>query len=159
MRLSEQGIILLKELEGVRLFPYDDRTSKTITSWNKWATVGVGNLLTQNEWNQLKFPLTDDQVDMLMTRDLVDYEKCVDRLCLDITQAQFDALTILCFNIGCKQFTNSSVVKILKGLDSSYDTLKDAWFAWNRDEGKVSEGLVNRRKREFRLFTTELYNF
>ncbi|MCG4112058.1 hypothetical protein KBJ29_09580 [Campylobacter jejuni] len=54
-----------------------------------------------------------------------------------LAQNEFDALVILCFNIGIDNFKNSSVAKIINAEKTGYKTLKEAWIAWNKSQNKV----------------------
>ena len=74
-----------------------------------------------------------------------------------LTQNQFDALVIFVFNIGINSFKNSSVVKIINGEKTNYKGLEDAWKAWNKSQGRVMQGLNNRRNAEYKLYTQGIY--
>ncbi len=76
---------------------------------------------------------------------------------INLNQTQFDALVMLCFNIGIDGFKNSSVVKIINGEQASYKTLEDAWKAWNKSQGNVMQGLNNRRNAEYKLYSQGIY--
>ena len=71
---------------------------------------------------------------------------------------ELDALVILCFNIGISAFSKSSVVKILNGEKGNYDTLEEAWKAFNKDRGEINDGLVNRRQAEWNIWTKGIYS-
>ncbi|EJW1430094.1 lysozyme, partial [Campylobacter jejuni] len=47
--LSNDGQNLLKNIEKLRLKPYNDQNGKEITSYVKGATIGYGHLIGQNE--------------------------------------------------------------------------------------------------------------
>ncbi|EIY3538267.1 lysozyme [Campylobacter jejuni] len=70
-----------------------------------------------------------------------------------LAQNEFDALVILCFNIGIDNFKNSFVVKIINAEKTGCKTLKEAWMAWNKSQNKVMRGLINRRNAEYKLYT------
>lgn len=69
-----------------------------------------------------------------------------------LTQNQFDALVSLTYNIGATGFKGSTVVKRIKNGD--YKGAAEAITWWNKDNGKVVQGLVNRRAKEKALFLT-----
>ncbi|MGJ9295466.1 hypothetical protein ACI2FZ_10100, partial [Campylobacter jejuni] len=52
--LSNDGQNLLKNIEKLRLKPYNDQNGKEITSYVKGATIGYGHLIGQNEWDLYK---------------------------------------------------------------------------------------------------------
>jgi type VI secretion system secreted protein VgrG len=75
-----------------------------------------------------------------------------------LSQNEYDALVILAFNIGVTSFSKSSLLKLLNGqAGSNYPTLELAWKAFNKDNGKVSNGLTNRRASEWNIFSKNVY--
>ncbi|HBS61403.1 MULTISPECIES: lysozyme [Stenotrophomonas] len=160
MTLSQQGIDWLKRVEGQRLQPYDDQTGKAITAWVPGATVGYGHLIVATEWKTLGRVITLEEAEALLRQDLAPFEATV-RGCIGttLTQCQFDALTILCFNIGGGSFKASSVVRMINRpqAPTSYASLQAAWMAWTRSQGKVMQGLVNRRAAEWRMYDSGSY--
>lgn len=79
-----------------------------------------------------------------------------------ILTCKFDALTMLAFNIGLSAFSLSTLSRTLKMADVLYnDELDNAVIKqmrrWNRVNGKVSKGLVNRRKAEVALYKDYIY--
>jgi lysozyme len=71
---------------------------------------------------------------------------------VELTQNQFDALVSLTYNIGNTAFLRSTCLKKLNVGD--YNGAAEALTWWNKDNGKVIPGLVNRRKAEKELFLT-----
>ncbi|XAK45913.1 lysozyme [Campylobacter coli] len=153
-RLSNDGQNLLKNIEKLRLKPYNDQNGKEITSYVKGATIGYGHLIGQNEWDLYKNGITLQEADKLFKSDLLPFENAVkNSINSSLAQNEFDALVILCFNIGIDNFKNSSVAKIINGEKTGYKTLKEAWMAWNKSQNKVMQGLINRRNAEYKLYT------
>jgi GH24 family phage-related lysozyme (muramidase) len=82
------------------------------------------------------------------------------RMRLDLLQHQFDAVFILCFNIGIGGFLESNIYKFLQQQDN--EAAFSYWRKWKKAKdpktGKleVSPGLVNRRAREINLFCNDL---
>ncbi|ENT8754049.1 lysozyme [Campylobacter coli] len=147
--LSNDGQNLLKNIEKLRLKPYNDQNGKEITSYVKGATIGYGHLIGQNEWDLYKNGITLQEADKLFKSDLLPFENAVkNSINSSLAQNEFDALVILCFNIGIDNFKNSSVAKIINGEKTGYKTLKEAWMAWNKSQNKVMQGLINRRNAE-----------
>ncbi|EOH8047930.1 glycoside hydrolase family protein [Campylobacter jejuni] len=147
--LSNDGQNLLKNIEKLRLKPYNDQNGKEITSYVKGATIGYGHLIGQNEWDLYKNGITLQEADKLFKSDLLPFENAVkNSINSSLAQNEFDALVILCFNIGIDNFKNSFVAKIINGEKTGYKTLKEAWIAWNKSQNKVMQGLINRRNAE-----------
>lgn len=78
---------------------------------------------------------------------------------LDINQNQFDAIVSLVYNIGITGFTNSTVLRLMK-KNPKDPFIKDAWLMWNKETKNgvkvVSDGLLKRRKREYKLYSTPI---
>ncbi len=160
LRLGPDGVTLLKAVERLALKPYDDQTGEDITAWVAGATIGYGHLITAADWALYQGGLTAAAADALFLADLAPFEQGVgDVVTQRLQQYQFDALVILAFNIGLAGFKSSSVVKLVNDPKAStaYASLKDAWLAWNKSQGKVMKGLDNRRRCEWAVYTTAVY--
>lgn len=66
------------------------------------------------------------------------------------TQDQFDAMTSLCFNIGGGNFGSSTLVK--KHNAGDYEGAAQQFRVWNKANGQVMQGLVNRRADEEKMY-------
>lgn len=160
MKISDKGAKLLKEIEVLALQPYDDQLSlksAPIKNWCRGATIGYGYLIPKDEWDKYKNGITEAEADSLFAQKISKFEKAVESSVKNLTQQQFDACVILCYNIGVSGFQSSSVCKMLNGQKTNYKTLDDAWMAWNKSQGKVMSGLTNRRKAELDIFHKGLY--
>jgi type VI secretion system secreted protein VgrG len=159
-QLSAKGIDLLKSIEQARLEPYDDQTGNPITSWVKGATIGYGHLIARDEWNKYADGINQEQADALFMQDLEPFLNAVrSKVTPDITQNQFDALVIFVFNIGISGFSTSSALKLVNdpGAATPYPNLEAAWKAWNKSQGQVMQGLVNRRNVEWDIYSKNIY--
>lgn len=160
LRLSEEGIALLKAIETLAIEPYDDQTGETINQWVKGATIGYGHLILPEQWERYRDGITEAQATALFERDLQPF---VDTVALSVTaplmQNQFDALVILAFNIGAANFKQSSVLQLINdpAADTPYASLEQAWMAWDRSQGEVNEGLKNRRRAEWKIYSEGVY--
>ena len=160
LNLSDKGIDLLKSIEQLETRPYDDQTGKQISSWVEGATIGYGHLISSNEWNKYKGGITESQALILFKVDLKPFVDTVrSKLTADIKQHEFDALVLLAFNIGQKAFSDSSVLKLVNNPNAvtSYFGLEDAWKAWNKSQGRVNNGLINRRNAEWNVYSKGVY--
>jgi len=163
-QMSEDGMKLLMSIESFRGMPYDDQNGADISSWVKGATIGYGHLISRDEWNQqsdqYKNGITEDQARKLFEEDLSPFVDGVNvKVTADISQHQFDALVILAFNIGLGNFGSSSVLKLVNNpsAQTNYPTLEAAWKAWNKSQGKVMQGLINRRDAEWKIYADNVY--
>ena len=148
LKVSTAGINLICSFEGLRLNAYDD-------GGGVW-TIGYGTTIYPNG---IKVKRGDTytlvQAKAYMTHDLKKFESAVNTaVVVPINQNQFDALVSLTYNIGIKAFKNSTLLKKLnvgdiRGAAAQFDV-------WNKDNGRVVQGLVNRRAVERKLFEKAL---
>ena len=160
LRMSEKGIALLKSIETLATEPYDDQTGEKIDRWVKGATIGYGHLILQDQWERYRDGITEAEASDLFAQDLQPFLDAINRaVTLPLTQNQFDALAILVFNIGATNFRQSSVLKLINDpmAETPYPGLEQAWKTWNKSQGKVNEGLNNRRQAEWKIYTEGVY--
>ena len=162
MKISDKGINMLKRFEGsVKIGDkhviYDDKTGKPINTNEplpKGATIGYGHLIKPGE--DFRNGITESVATELLRSDITTAERAVkDNIGVLLSQNQYDALVSLAYNIGAKNFADSTVVKYINNSNfhnSKYINLKSAWNAWNKSGGKEMPGLSNRRNQEFNLF-------
>lgn len=162
MKISDNGINMLKQWEGCvkngnRHIIYDDQTGRPLDvklPLPRGATIGYGHLIKANE--NFAMGLTENQATDLLRQDVGFAESAVNKyIHASLTQNQYDALVIFAFNIGVNNFANSTVVKYVNNPDfqsSRYPTLKSAWLAWNKSNGREMPGLSKRRANELELY-------
>ena len=105
LKMSPQGRQKLIEREGSRLKAYQD----TRGIW----TIGVGHSAEAGTppFTHRGLVITEEQVDEILTRDLVPREEYLNKLLKKTpTQNQFDAMLSLMFNIGGGAFKGSAVL-------------------------------------------------
>ncbi len=163
MKISDNGILFLKQCEGCVKYGnihiiYDDKTGKPVNTNEplpRGATIGYGHLIKQGE--DFKNGISEAKATELLRVDIATAERGVqENITVPLSQNQFDALVSLAYNIGVKNFTNSTVVKYVNNpnfYSSVYPNLESAWMTWNKSSGCVMAGLSNRRRQEFNLFT------
>ena len=159
MKISALGARKIVSFEGVRVFPYSDKTGAPLNEWNSSATIGVGHLILENEWQAYRRGIDTYAAIFLFIKDIERFERCVsDSVTVPLKQHEYDALVSLCFNIGCRNFAQSTLVRHINTMKNSYLTIESAWSAWNKADGKVVQGLINRRKSEYSLYKTGVYD-
>lgn len=95
--------------------------------------------------------ITEAEGERLLLKELTQYEDAVERLVkVEINQSQFDALTLLVFNIGIGAFERSTLLKQLNKGD--YQAVPAQMMRWVNGGGKKLPGLVKRRAAEAALF-------
>ncbi|MNU90792.1 Lysozyme RrrD [compost metagenome] len=130
----------IKDHEGLRLTAYKD-------GGGVW-TIGYGH--TGSDVREgLTIPLSE--AERLLTRDLRVAEGYVNRLVqVKLTQNQFDALVSFVYNVGGDAFAKSTMLRLLNA--GEYEGAANQFLRWNKDNGKVVDGLTNRRRKERELF-------
>lgn len=163
MKMSNNGINMLKRVEGsVRQSDnhiiYDDKTGRPVNTKGTLpigATIGYGHLIKSGE--DFRNGITESVATELLRSDIAVAERAVqDNIKVSLSQNQFDALVCLAYNIGTKNFANSTVVKYINNPNfhsSKYPDLESAWKAWNRLRGKISNGLIKRRQYEWDMYS------
>ncbi|MGQ9444637.1 lysozyme [[Pasteurella] aerogenes] len=144
MKISERGINFIKSEEGERLTAYQD----IVGIW----TIGVGHTgYVDNKPVSKGMKISQDKSRELLLKDLRRFEKTVnDSVKVPLKQNQYDALVSLAFNIGEGAFARSTLVRKLNALD--YQGASVQFLVWKNAGGRVSKGLLNRRKREKGMF-------
>lgn len=154
MQVGNSGKQLFKLWEGLETHEYLDSGGA--------PTIGIGHLLTRSERSSGKIMidgvavhyrdgLTEDQCWALLDQDLDGVEQCVsDAVKVALTQNQFDALVSFTFNVGNGAFLGSTLLKLLN--NGKYDDVPAQLRRWNKDNGHVVRGLVNRREKEVDLW-------
>jgi lysozyme len=154
--ISQEGLSLIGRFEGSvtdsrgRHVLYKD----PVGVW----TIGYGHAIwTEAEREKYKNGITEAEALALFKKDIARFETAVrDGLKVKVNQAQFDALVSLAYNIGPYGLKNSTLLKLInQGADIS--EIEKAWKVWNKGDGKVLQGLVNRRNKEWILYSTGKY--
>ena len=143
MKTSKQGIDLIKQFEGVKHKMYKDVVGL--------PTIGVGHLITEKDKHLLTATLSEEEVEMLLKKDLERFEFAVNSLGVKLNQNEFDALVSLAFNIGTSAFVSSTLAKKLRTKHLREEVAAE-FLRWNKAGGKEVEGLTRRRKAEKELF-------
>ena len=148
MQLSTNGFNLLAELEGVVLNPYKDSVGI--------PTIGIGSTYYEDgtKVTMKDKAITKERAIQLAKNVVKSFEARVNEvILLPMTQNQFDAMVLLCYNIGESGFARSSVVRNFNA--GNLQKAADSFLLWNKAGGKVSKGLTNRRQKERNLFLTK----
>jgi lysozyme len=96
--------------------------------------------------------VTETQAWNLLQEDLQEAADAVDDLVdVEISQAQYDALCSLIYNIGREAFKNSTLLKLLNG-GAAHEAVGAQFDRWNKAGGKVLAGLSRRRLAERTMF-------
>lgn len=145
METSPAGVAFVRRREKVCYAAYQD-------GGGVW-TIGVGHtgpeVVRGLTW-------TDEEVDLALQEDLRECEEGIEDYCfVPLTQTQYDALVSFIFNEGVEKFRTSTLLKLLNVRN--YAGVAGQFARWKYDNGKIVQGLINRRAFERDLFEKGVY--
>jgi len=144
MKLSHAGEQFIKQLETCKLSAYLD-TGRVWTIG--WGHTGPDVRMGTN-WTRTK-------ADATFYLDIAFAEQTINKLVISpLTQNEYDALVSFVYNIGNNAFEASTMLKLLN--KRLYVEAAAQFARWNKDNGRVIQGLVNRRAAEEKLFNKVL---
>ena len=146
MKISNNGLNLIKQFEGLSLKPYLDAVNI--------PTIGYGSTYYEDG---TKVTLKDKPITEQRATELLEFianktfsENINKVVKVPLNQNQFDALVSFAYNIGNKNFNWSTLLKKLNLSD--YEGASLEFGRWNQASGKILSGLVLRRQKERELF-------
>ena len=141
MEISDKGIKLIKEFEGLELTSY-------LCPAKVW-TIGYGHIKGVQEGMEW----TEEQAEEALKEEIVGYCKYVEEYVkVPLNQNQFDALVSWTYNLGPTSLKKSTMLKVLN--KGNYDEVPEQIKRWNKARGQVLKGLVRRRDTEAELFVS-----
>lgn len=132
MQISEAGIKLIKEFEGLRLQAYKCPAGVWTIGYGHTKGVRPGQIITEKE------------ADAFLIEDLKASEKAVNDLNISMTQGEYDGLVSFTFNCG-----PGNLHKLVDGR--AMDVIKEKILLYNKANGTVLTGLMRRRRAELQL--------
>lgn len=139
-----KDVDLVKKWEALRLVAYLD-------TGGVW-TIGYGH--TGPDVHK-GFRITEVEALRLLDEDMKEARDAVAAyISVPITQAQQAVLVSFAFNVGSNALKTSTLRKRVNAKD--WQGAADQLLRWVHDNGKVVQGLVNRRREERKLFLSEL---
>jgi len=142
MKISIEGIALIKKFEGCRLESYKCAAGVLTIGYGSTKLVEMGMTITQ------------EGAEELLLKDIAEFEEFVlEASEMPLSQHQFDALVSWTFNLGGANLNASTMLKVLN--KGEYEDVPAQIKRWNKAGGKVLEGLIRRRKAEALLFEGE----
>lgn len=140
--IGPDGLALIREFEGLELKAYPDPA----TGGAPW-TIGYGHTKGVREGDTC----TPEEADEWLLEDVAEAETCIEN-CVDVelTQGEYDALCSFIFNLGCRTFRNSSVLRYLN--QGNRKMAVEYILKYDKAAGRQMDGLTRRRKAEAELF-------
>ncbi|ATP12820.1 lysozyme [Bartonella henselae] len=148
-KISKEGLLLIKQWEGLHLHAYQD----AVGVW----TIGYGHTTQVGEPSvQEGMQITVAEAETLLQKDLAKFEKTVEEMVEQpLNDEQFATLVSFCYNVGIETFCNSTLLKKLN--KGKYEAVPAELQKWTRAGGKCLQGLVNRRAAEAGLWVKGAY--
>lgn len=157
LKISDNGIAFIKQWEHFAPNEYFCEAGK--------RTIGYGHVILYDDQNKVDvwdgrkdkgIGISENYANILLMKDL---EPIQSGLCYKVKsplgQNQYDALCSLIYNIGLSAFFHSKGFKFLNA--ANYDLAATEFFDRKRGfvqiQGKISNGLVNRRAAEKQLWS------
>jgi GH24 family phage-related lysozyme (muramidase) len=114
-------------------------------------SIGLGHQIQPNELNLMTAILNDEQVLEIFKKDIEAIRNSMNKVIkVPINKNQQLALLSLRYNIGGPAFDKSTLLRRLN--ERNYSDTAMRFAEWRLSEGKINQGLVNRRERERQLF-------
>ena len=141
MRISDEGLNLIKKYEGCHLTAYKCPSGVWTIGYGHTHGVVQGQTITQQ------------QADDFLRSDVQNSEKYVEVYApiYHFTQAQFNALVSFTFNCGA-----GNLKKLVNGGMRTIHEISEALPSYNKSRGVVLKGLTNRRYEEKAMFDRDI---
>lgn len=131
--------IFIKKWEGCRLEAYRCSAGVATIGWGHTKGVQMGDRICLNK------------AEKYLLDDLVEFQKGLASLVdVEVTETQFIALMSFVFNLGLGAFKGSTIRKKVNAKD--FDGAVEEFGRWVYANGKIVQGLVNRRREEAEFF-------
>lgn len=143
MDISDDGLNLIKEFEGLRLEAYPDPASG-----GEPITIGYGH----TGGVKMGDTCTQEQADDWLRSDVAFSVAAVNHLVtVPLEQHQFDPLVSFTYNLGQSAFGNSTLLRLLN--NSLFNQVPAQFLRWDKGPGgQPLPGLTRRRKAEAAMF-------
>ena len=140
MKTSQKGIDLIKSFEGFSPTAY-------LCPAGVW-TIGYGHTAGVSEGDSVD----EDTAEDFLREDLADAEGAVGKYVkVPLKQWQFDALVSFAFNLGAGNLYSSTLLKKVN-RNPDDQSIRQEFEKWVYADGRVLQGLVDRRKAEADMY-------
>lgn len=149
MHLSDEGYELLEKMEGF--------SSQLYSLKDGGFTIGFGFFVPYGESSKWEKGVTWEQAEKIIRQKVPTYEDQVKiYINVPLTQKEFDALTMLAYNLGGFSKATSIVNDINSNAD--FEKLQKDWMRFIHSKAPgVMKGLINRRKDELQVRNESYY--
>lgn len=144
-RVTDEGLALIKRFEGFSATPYLCPAG--------WWTIGFGAVRGPDGQpvTAVTLPITDEEAEILLRRDVALAERAVLRLIVvPLADGRFDALVSFTFNLGAGALQRSTLRR--KVNREEHPEVPGELRKWVWGGGKRLPGLVKRREAEAHFY-------
>ena len=142
MKASDECINAIKGFERLELKAYKCPAGILTIGYGHTRGVKDGQVITKV------------QADVLLKGDVLNVENSLNKLNLDLTQGQFDAIVDFCFNLGVQKFLSSTLYRMI-AIHASDANIVVQFRRWVYAGGKALKGLQKRREWEVQQWLKE----
>lgn len=147
--VSQAAIDLIHSFESFKANAYPDPGSKNGLP----VTIGWGSTSDLNGRPiKLGTVWTRAQADAKFAQDIEKFAAGVREVAGPSTQGQIDAMVSFAYNVGLGAFKSSTLLK--KHLAGDYAGARSEFARWNKNDGKVMNGLIRRRAAEAEMYAS-----
>jgi lysozyme len=148
MKTSMAGVNAIKQFEGLRVKTYRDIAGK--------LTIGYGHLVKEGDGIVEGEIISVVEATAFLVRDLEWAEQCITKnVHTQLTQNEFDALVSFVYNVGCPNFSHSTMLLYLN--NGNKNAAGQEFVKWKFAGGVNSPGLLARREKERDIFLKGVY--
>lgn len=145
--VNAETLAHIKRWEGFRASAYPDPGSRD----GKPVTIGYGQTRRNGRAIEMGETITEAEADLWLRQEVARVAGVVEGLVkVPLTDNQFGALISFTYNVGDEAFRKSTLLKKLNAGD--YAAVPGELAKWKFNDGKVMEGLINRRAAEAGLW-------
>jgi lysozyme len=147
MKMTVEGLTLIKRFEGLRLDAYRDAVGVWTIGYGHTSMAGAPEV-------QAGLRISEADAHEILARDVDAFVRGVrNTVTVELSDTQFSALVSFAFNVGLGGFKRSSVLTAVNSGD--FDAVPRRLNLWTKAGGRVLPGLVRRRSAEGALFMSE----
>ncbi|MFO1034559.1 MAG: lysozyme [Hyphomicrobiales bacterium] len=144
MKVTDEGLALIKASEGFRAMAYRDAVGVWTVGYGHTSRAGAPQVTPG-------LRVSEAEASDILHRDVDQFATGVARLVrVSLSDQQFSALVSFAYNVGLGAFAGSGVLNAVNAAD--FAAVPRKLNAWVKAGGRVLPGLVKRRAAEAALF-------
>ena len=147
MKMTKEGLALIKRFEGLRLDAYRDAVGVWTIGYGHTSVAGAPEV-------RAGLRISEADAHEILARDVETFARGVlDAVTVELSEQQFSALVSFAYNVGLGGFKRSSVLTAVNARD--FEAVPRRLNLWTKAGDRVLPGLVRRRAAEGALFMSE----